>query len=574
MTDSGQLEFDEPLGDESPRGERTIPEAVESGAVDDATAEGDDGSADQQAENLLISKEAEPLADTAGGSKRRLYFLTNRMNLNGVLGSRVLGPRESFHKYYADLLQLCPGWVPLLTGPPSPALVEKVMAERGAGAPVLLEFEDSLIGGRETDNPVVYVPAVPASDVRAIHFRESKALREHRARSYRNVHPHDELLQVSPELFAQADEPAIQIDAPAEAGTTDWRHLDRVRGAANAALAAADTGEALAIAAGVLGAHELPDSVKFPTWLRWRELAGDDTRVVEGETEAALADRLTFQAAYRVLGSRDVTEAWIPTEVLEAVAAEIETAKPSKEAAAIIDRNLQRVRELVNVEREFEPFRDTGSALVSAKALLLILLRPDLGQLVDWPVNETGADEVTRVAAAVLAGRLRGLAREDVQLRNQLLDDVSAAWAVGVAHGERSALGALELLAEEGTTTLLLNGGELQVSESLTPDPVAGYEALPADARESARVALSRRMGWPVVVRVSVPAGAQVEPSESAITITSAGDVSIETLVDEDTFLARLRTLSGSARRLAVDTLILPKQPSTTRSLRRLIPPA
>ena len=43
-----------------------------------------------------------------------LYFLTNRMNLNGILSSRLVAPRESFQKYYTDLLQQTPGWVPLL----------------------------------------------------------------------------------------------------------------------------------------------------------------------------------------------------------------------------------------------------------------------------------------------------------------------------------------------------------------------------------------------------------------------------------------------------------------------------
>ena len=44
-----------------------------------------------------------------------LYFLTNRMNLNGVLSSRLVAPRESFQKYYADLLQQ----TPRLGAPPS-----------------------------------------------------------------------------------------------------------------------------------------------------------------------------------------------------------------------------------------------------------------------------------------------------------------------------------------------------------------------------------------------------------------------------------------------------------------------
>ena len=82
----------------------------------------------------------------------------------------------------------------------TPALVEHVVAERGAGGPVLVELSDTVLGGREPDGPVVYVRVAVLGDVKAIHFREEKALREHRARGYSNVFRIEELLRVSPRV--------------------------------------------------------------------------------------------------------------------------------------------------------------------------------------------------------------------------------------------------------------------------------------------------------------------------------------------------------------------------------------
>jgi hypothetical protein len=399
---------------------------------------------------------------------RRLFLLTNRMNLNGILSSRILAPRESFHKYYSDLLELSPGWVPLLAVQPTAQLVKQVVAERGAGVPVLVELSESVLNGRDPDSPVTYVRAALLSDVVAIHFREERSLREHRARGYSNVHPYEDLLRVSAELFTSASEAEFPIGAPEDGAAVDWLQIDRARGAVNGLLAAGDSGEGLAVAAGALGALRLPEGTILPRWLTWDALTGTVLPAAP-ESEAELADRLIFQTAYRILGERDLTESWSPSEVLETVASEITATQPGPAAQILVDRNLRRVRELVNVERDFEPLRNPGSPYVAAKSFLMVLLRPDLGQLLDWPPEETGADHTTRAVAAVLAGRLRGLARESVKLRNRALDDLTAACAVQAAHGVTCSRGAAEFLAGRDRTALLLNGAELRAAAPLIP---------------------------------------------------------------------------------------------------------
>ncbi|MEX5237102.1 hypothetical protein [Kocuria arenosa] len=398
----------------------------------------------------------------------RLFFLTNQMNLNGILSSRMLAPRESFHKYYVDLLELSPGWVPLLAVQPTAQLVERVVAERGAGAPVLVELSESVLIGRELDSPVTYVRAAHFSNVVAIHFREESALRQHRAREYSNVHPHEDLLRVSPELFTSASHVDLSIEAPEGEMITDWLQIDRARGAVNGLLAAGDSGEGLAVAAGALGAPQIPKGTLLPKWLTWEALAGM-APPPDVESEAELADRMIFEAAYRILGERDRAAFWSSSEVLEAVANEIAAAQSSPRVQALVDRDLKRVRELVNIEGDFQPFRNPESPHVAAKSLLMVLLRLDLEQLLRWPAEETGADPTTRAVSAVLAGRLRGLARESVRLRNRVLDDITAAQAVQQANDARGSLGPAEFKSNGAGTALLLKGTELRAAAPLLP---------------------------------------------------------------------------------------------------------
>lgn len=492
---------------------------------------------------------AEVAPVTVRAEPRRVFYLTNRMNLNGILSSRMIAPRDSFQKYYADLLVRCPGWVPLLATRPSADLVEHVTAERGAGAPVLLELAETALEGGRSGGLVTYVRAALLADVKAIHFRDNRALREHRARTYDNVHPHDHLLQVSPELFEPDACSEVHITAPQADSTSDWRYIDRVRGAISAVVAAADSGEALAVTAGVFGVDRLPEDTVVPPWLTLAALAGGSADP-KSETSSELADRLIFQTAYRTLCSQDQAQAWSPSGVLDTVGIEIAAANPGGEAQKIINGSLKRVRELVDVEREFEPFRRSDSSHVAAKALLMTLLRPDLGQLLDWPAAETGADVTTRVAAAALAGCLRGVARESDRLRNVTLDDLTAAWALRMVNGDTAgSLGSAEFASDSSKTALLLNGNVLHVSEPLVPSPVSLYEALDIAGRRSARIEISQHMHWPLEYRVLLPADSKVQQDDSMITITSGQVVTVQTWVDEQAFLGRLGDLTGSARK-------------------------
>lgn len=487
-----------------------------------------------------------------------LYFLTNRMNLNGVLSSRLVAPRESHAKYYVDLLEQVPGWVPLLTQPPSQTLIEAVTQERGAGTPVLIEFPLSVAKKADLKNPVVYVPALALSQAVAIHFREERDLREHRARGYKNIHPHDDLQKVSPDLFSGEVAGELLLTPPADPPRVDWKRIDRVRGAINGALAAVQSGEQLAVAAAFLGEVKFPANVVLPGWIGWREL--DDTSGQSLAPDLGVPDHVGFRSVYEVLGEQDASDAWSPNAVLDSVATRIQEAGLESDAVDALIRNLQRVRSIVNVEVDFEPFRPTARALVSAKALLLVLLRSELEELLAWPDEQTGADDLTRVTAAVLAGRLRGLARESTTLRSLALDDLTADWAVRVARGGPNALGKVRFSATTRGTSLKLDGVELSTQAAFLPDPVAKYQRVVATKKEAVRIAVSRAVGWPVMHRLTVPPGATTTEDAGVLTILTSAEVGFSVSVDEEEFLSKLGALTGEGKRRALSAFDLRKR--------------
>lgn len=571
MTEDEQLPFKGPGDTQQSQPTLDIIEAYDAVGAPSITSNGD-GSADESltpdehdiAEEPAESGDgatetSEPSASEATlvsepiAPARTLYFLTNRMNLNGILSSRIVAPRESFQKYYTDLLQQTPGWVPLLRGKPTSAQIEAVTTERGAGAPVIVEFPVDVAGKMKPDTTVVFVPAVALSTAVAIHLPSERDLREHRVRGYSNVHAHDELLRVTSKLFDSETADQHAFIPPASAPDVDWRRIDRIRGAVNAAVRSASSGEQLGLVAALVGAPKLPAAVAVPPWLAWNDVDDHATRDARPQLDDAVPDHVLFRAAYEALGERDVTQAWSPNAVLDEVEARVRKADLADDAADAMIRNLRRVRSIVNVEVDFESFRPSARALISAKALLLVLLRQELDQLLVWSDEETGADDATRVVAAVLAGRLRGLARESTKFRSRELDDLTAAWAVRVARGGSASLGRTKFVATSRGTSLKIDGVEVAKQSALLPDLLSRYRKTPDAKKEATRIKVSWAMGWPVEHRVQMPPGASIETGDEFINISSSEELQVEVAVEERGFVRRLESLTGRERQRAAE---------------------
>lgn len=347
------------------------------------------------------------------------YVLTNRMNLNGILSSRIIGPRASFSKYYQDLLDLTGNRVAILDAPPAADAVAYVTAKSPTGA-ALLEISPGRLG--ESRGGIELVHAVPFSRVTAIHLPDEKSHREHLARRYKNIHPHDHLLQVSPELFdgtmtlervtAAGSLPKSDEEAVRE---RDWQRIDRIRGAMSAGVLTAVSSFTLNVAADLLPGR--PSKSAMSRYIR------HGTPPPEERPDDAL-----ISAIVDVLITTDTAQAWNPPDLVTQIRGLVADRVVGSELAAI-EANLDSVTAIVTNAREFTPFRRAAHGLRSAKALLLVLLREDLTSLLDWSADETGADDRTRQLAAVFAGLLRGITREKISTRALPVDDHTAAWA-------------------------------------------------------------------------------------------------------------------------------------------------
>lgn len=468
---------------------------------------------------------------SAGG---RWFYVTNRLNLVSSLSARLIGPRSSLVKYYADLLEDVPGWIPLVNVRPTKTLLERVTAEPGGGSAVIVELPSDLPGLVLDEGGVVaFVPAVALADVVKIHFPDEKSLRQHRARPFGNVHAHDDLLVVSPELFESTEELSPSFAAPPDP-KVDWRSIDRLRGGVSGAVAAASTGEMLAAAAGVLGAA-VTSSDGLPTWLPWTNWSSLTTQL-QGESSGDLDERV-FRAAYSILSASDASDAWSPRSVLRELRDHL---GPDANDIAV-GAGLTEAEEVMSVERPFEAFRYGSDALRSLRAVLLVLLRPSLIDLIEWPPQESGADEVTRVLAAVLAGSLRGLSREAIEVRSLALDDVTARWAVTLALGDKEAsLQPMELREVGKAVELVVSGVAVKATPARREPLLGTYLAVDEVERGAIRVRVARALGWPVTTTVRVVGEFSIEQDGEQLLVTTESVPKLSESVDEGTFLKRL----------------------------------
>lgn len=146
-------------------------------------------------------------------------FLTNRYNLLDILSSGWIKPAARYTKYYSDLGESCPEWIPLLVHAPSSQLVEDASSHEPGSFPVLLEIDLCDVSGHmqviredyqteQSELPllggavaILIAGVLPASLVRAVHFRSEVELEEHTARKYENIRGNFISLHVSPDRF-------------------------------------------------------------------------------------------------------------------------------------------------------------------------------------------------------------------------------------------------------------------------------------------------------------------------------------------------------------------------------------
>jgi len=80
-------------------------------------------------------------------SKNRWYMPTNTDNLRMIIAQGLISSPKGFSKYYSDVLELFPGYVPLFRNRIQPDILDSVVSEVKGLTPCILEFDLNKIEG-------------------------------------------------------------------------------------------------------------------------------------------------------------------------------------------------------------------------------------------------------------------------------------------------------------------------------------------------------------------------------------------------------------------------------------------
>lgn len=536
---------------------------------------------------MTSNQESASLFEEGGeGKSDSIVFLTNRYNLLQILSASYIAPRESYSKYYVDLLTLGPGRIPLVRAPVSKELQALVLREGEASFPVALQLDaDRVAEGKvpslRTDGgnarssladkrAVAWAPsgAIPLSAVRGIIFQSNEDLAEHAARSYANISETVLPMVVDPSVFTggtlSSETVTSWLQALPHDGSDASVYLrgDRIAGAK--CLAAISLERAPDAAATVL--HLLsptarkrggePASVNEKPVAPWVALltTGSPVRTTGGDLNTRL-----FAAAAKVFETTDRQAEWRPVEILGQIETIVQAKKLNKKDAGEILKNFESIRGILRNERDFKPFKP-GSGLDVAKAILLVLMRPEADHLLEWPASETGADDSVTITAAVLCGLLNGREKLPIKSRPEQLDRFLAmSTASELSTGKDSVhlagpLDGAELMVERVSN----KGTPARVSLTWNGEALVTWDERPIGAKgllanvdfgrpeaEGVALELCRRLSWNDCVRTQLT----IETAEVSISAQGKGKTVIAFLglpgsvtqkLDEKAFKKRL----------------------------------
>lgn len=335
------------------------------------------------------------------------YVPTTRNNAVGMLSSGLVTPALGlFRKYEADIQSLTPGKL-LLTrtgfrrdwagreadGPIAPALIRVNLEAEG----------EALDSGGSTI--LAYPGVVPLSRVDAVIFPDDRSEREFRARRYDNFDPRSVELCTAPELFHD-DLPSAEeirtwgrsLDARLGPSERDLRDADLFGGALHLLFALpGQSGRELAVRGTILDSLlTAPSEAPVP------EVVSEALSTPQWLSEQASEDEVLLRATVAALHLLAPAERFGVRRFVSTVRNQLVS------GSDIVAANLDRVEAILRGEIPLPRLR-VSSGLRSAKALLLLLLRPSAYDLVAWcGETEVSDDPLSVTGAALLCGFLHG----------------------------------------------------------------------------------------------------------------------------------------------------------------------
>jgi hypothetical protein len=525
---------------------------------------------------------------TAGGATgdgvpaKAVFYLTNRFNVLHILGSSFLGPRSWYEKYYTDLLEWSPVRLPIFDGSIPASASELVSAESDDAFPVAVELTREgvvdnsapyLQEAAEEESPlgdaawklVTCSGCIPIADVCRIHFRSPQDLEEFEVREYENIPSQLVRRVVTPELFVGPALTADRLKAwlaqlPKEdvLQSEAFESIDRILGALNV-VASACTGRQAELEwlKSLLTGTEVQAKSEAPLWINRATLRGERMKPQRG---IPAADRELFPAAMAVLRRVHAAREWRPMEILREIEERVTSAGLGKKDGTDLDKALKRAATLVRNEDAFRPFK-VGSGMPAAKALIMVLMRPDPQQVLDWPSEESGADLKTRLAAAALVGSLWGHTRLPVGIRSASMDRFLS--AVGLLElGETAGAERVRRYspidvqvetvktAEDSRTGRLLWRGDELMSRPMQDSSLSQL----CEAADDVKLAvICERLGWgdcvgfTIELRGEASAVQTSHPEPAATVLSGHGIPKLKLAADRERVAAKLEGLSDES---------------------------
>ena len=507
-----------------------------------------------------------------------LYFPTNQLNARGILASGILGPIQAYGKHYPDLLDLCPGRVPLFTVNPPPDAWQavnpggdesifpvciEVTAASLAEGPVPCLVKGSLGAGSEAeasrpsaDDLCLAAPFfLPLSESLVLHFCSQRDLDEWNAREFGDLRLDDLQCRVTPALFDGQPEDAGRWKTwladlppvPVDEGLLG--NLDAAMGSLALLLAGSMEARRGPIEFHVPQLESIPgpDSVQRLAG-SWLESCGVP---IDAQVNAIL------ETACPLLAGHDWNQDRRAAELFQRIL-------DLSMRHAISPRDLTGVRDkgiaILRGESEMKPPAEVRQDGVSdvCRALLFLLQDPVPSNLVPR-LRQFGESDQVQGLVLIFAGALAGLSGLPVTRKpRELFFWLTRQEAVALSRAVPGAIGPLPSSSALETRSAL-SGGAFRKSIVLGDRELAGFEdPVPslleqfeeADFAVSpfreASVLLSRRMEWGDLIWSEIVMGPAarfevIQGRKEAMTIrVKLPSVPVVYSVDKGPFLDRL----------------------------------
>jgi|GEM_PF-5838997 len=445
-------------------------------------------------------------------------------------------PRGGFSKYYADLLDLVPGTIPLFTHKVPRNLIGEVLREQFT-IPVVAEFDT--IGFAFTDAPEprdiglnISCRPVPVSMLTRIYFRNEKDRKEVLARKYEGVEFALFETIVEESKFDGADVPLEQLTTRLSAAKCEdlpeelFILADRVAGSVVMGLCAAEQLSVSALDVAKLSAAQASsdggssDDQVLPH-IGWPAVDADP---------GASLDEALFAAATHVLRRTDRHIAWDPLKVLREVH-DVFIERWPEAPKAVVDM-LRKMWLALKMEIGYPHFEAFDGA-AAGNALLWTLSDPKATGI--GPKGKLDLGPRVRLMTALLSGSLSGFELLPSTSKPKHLYFLGGRLQAAFVNssGKRVDVG-LRLETNDGSWRLV-DGGQI-LTKGARAKAAASEPAPPADI-----LAACRKLGWLDCLKTivhPVKHGDVIVSADGTVTIN--GDATVETVVDMEIYRRRL----------------------------------